>query len=309
MTRRYATMIPVLCLLILEITGTPGYALTRDEVMDRARTYVNLDWQCGPPNARSEFNLLEPGKSYSGVSYNWGGFDSPEQFVKKLERGKVAGNYRKRCGKNLCVHFDFAGLDCSGFISRCWGIRRYSTQALPIIAIKVSRKLLKPGDILNSRKKHVVLFDGFDDENQMWVYESSAWVRQKGAPPAGVAYRAVDLGDDYVPRRFYKFINIGDRVRTERSVPVREKFKGGKRWTIPANTYGTIVKGPQFRSKSDSDKIPSDVWYFVRYENGREGWSILQGLVLTGEVETELAQAGIESDPVAQSIPANPARH
>jgi len=283
------------CLLWSLAAGTPGLALTRDDVMARARAYVELDWECGPRNAGSEFNLLEPGKRYSGVTYNWGGFDSLDQFLGKVGGGAVAGNYKKRCGENLCVRFDFAGLDCSGFISRCWEVPRYSTQALPAIAIKIPRRLLRPGDILNSKKKHVVLFDRLDEEGQMWVYEASSFVRQKGAPLAGVAYRAVDLGDEYVPRRFYKFIDAGDRVRTERPVPARAKLKGGKTWTIPAKTAGTVVQGLEFRGTPAAAGALAEVWYWIRYDNGREGWSTLQGLILVEEVAGGPAKA--EQDP------------
>jgi hypothetical protein len=267
---------------------TSAWPLTREEVMERAQSYVDLDWQCRRYNASREYNLLKPGKSYLGVSYNWGGFDLPSQFARKVKSGKVAGNYKKHCGEQLCVRFDFAGLDCSGFVSRCWQIRRYSTLELPIIAIKIPRKLLKPGDILNSRNKHVVLFDSYDDEGQMWAYESSAWVRQQGAPPAGVVFRAVDLGDEYVPRRFYKFIHLGDRIRTERAVRARERFKGGKQWVIPAKTTGTISKGPEFKDKSSPEKTPSDVWYFIQYDNGKQGWSTLRDLILTEEAKSPL---------------------
>jgi hypothetical protein len=262
-----------------------AWPITRDEVMDQARSFVSLDWQCGRRNASRQYNLLEPGKSYQGVSYNWGGFDSPSLFLNKVESGKVAGNYKKRCGERLCVRFDFAGLDCSGLVSRCWQVRHFSTKALQVISIKIQRKMLKPGDILNSHNKHVVLFDRFDDEGGMWAFESSSWVRQQGAPPAGVVYRSVDLGDDYVPRRFYKFINPGDRVRTERAVVAREKFKGGKRWVIPAKTAGTISNGPGFKDKSPVDATPSDVWYFIEYDNGKRGWSTLRDLILIEEAE------------------------
>ncbi len=260
-----------------------AWPITREEVIARARSFVEIDWKCGRNNANRQYNQLEPGRSYSGVSYNWGGFDLPGDFTDKVKSGKVAGNYRKRCGKILCVRYDFAGLDCSGLISRSWQVQRHSTASLPAISIRIPRKLLKPGDILNSRNKHAVLFDSFDEEGQMWVYESSSWVRQRGAPPAGVVYRTVDLGEDYVPRRFYKFIRIGDRVRTRHAVAVRERLRGGKSRPIPWKTGGTIVKGPEFRDRPSSAGKPSDVWYNIEFDNGSKGWSTLRGLVLVEE--------------------------
>ncbi|MBE0603943.1 MAG: hypothetical protein IH611_10025, partial [Deltaproteobacteria bacterium] len=123
------------------------------------------------------------------------------------------------------------------------------------------------------------------------VYESSSWVRQQGAPPAGAVFRTVDLGNEYVPRRFYKFIRLGDRVRTERAVTAREKFKGGKSWTIPAKTAGTIIKGPEFKDKASSETKPSDVWFYIEYENGKKGWCTLRDLVLVEEAGPPFALA------------------
>ncbi len=116
-----------------------------------------------------------------------------------------------------------------------------------------------------------------------------------GAPPAGVVFRSVDLGEDYVPRRFYRFIHPGDRIRTERSVAAREKLKGGKRWVIPAKTRGTISKGPEFRDPSSPDKTPMDVWFFVEYDNGKRGWSSLRNLILIEEAEQPPVSAPPES--------------
>jgi hypothetical protein len=54
-----------------------AWPITREEVIARARSFVEIDWKCGRNNANRQYNQLEPGRSYSGVSYNWGGFDLP----------------------------------------------------------------------------------------------------------------------------------------------------------------------------------------------------------------------------------------
>jgi len=261
-----------------------GYAetLTRDEVIANASMYANLKWFCEKKNAKTDYNLLTPGKQYRGVPYNWGGFDSTDKFVKKVKKGVVAGNYKKRCGKNLCVRKDFAGLDCSGLVSRSWEISRYSTTTFPAISMRISRDLLQRGDILNSESKHVMLFDKFDDDNQIWVYESAAWVRIKNAPPAGVVYRTVDVGSDYVPRRYYKFIEAGERIRTDKTIVALRKLNGKEKLYIPAGTTGEILKGPSFRSQSRKSRTPSDVWFYVKFGNGKEGWATIRHLTLVG---------------------------
>ena len=269
------------CLFLLTASGY-AETLTRDEVIANASTYANLKWFCEKKNARKDYNLLTPGKQYKGVPYNWGGFDSTDKFVKKVKKGVVAGNYKKRCGSNLCVREDFAGLDCSGLVSRSWEISRYSTATFPGISIKISRNLLQPGDILNSESKHVMLFDKFDDDNQMWVYEAAAWIRIKNAPPAGVVYRTVDVGDDYVPRRYYKFIEAGERIKTDKTIVALRQLNGKEKLYIPAGTSGEILKGPAFRSKARKSQTPSDVWIYVKFGNGKEGWATIRHLTLVG---------------------------
>ena len=55
---------------------------------------------------------------------------------------------------------DAVGIDCSGFISRCWKLpNKHSTSML----FEISRKLaspadLQPGDIMNTAEGHVLLF-------------------------------------------------------------------------------------------------------------------------------------------------------
>lgn len=275
------TVMVFACLFLLTVSGyaeTP----TRDEVIANASMYANLKWFCEKKNARKDYNLLIPGKQYRGVPYNWGGFDSTDKFEKKVKKGVVAGNYRKRCGSNLCVREDFAGLDCSGLISRSWGISRYSTTTFPGISIKITRELLQPGDILNSANKHVMLFDKFDDDNQMWVYEAAAWVRIKNAPPAGVIYRSVDVGDDYVPRRYYKFIETGERIKTDKTIVALRQLNGKEKLYISAGTTGEILKGPALRSKAQKARTPSDVWVYVKFGNSKEGWVSIRHLTLVG---------------------------
>ena len=178
--------------------------ITRDAVITTAQSYANCAWQCIASNTNSTYNNFISGTSYVGMAYNWGGFDTISQFQSKISAGAVAGNY-KLIGDGD-IHSDFAGIDCSGFVSRCWNIStKYSTTTLPSICVAItSWSDLKPGDAINLSGKHVRLFDCFDpsDSDSVWVYEATyprvQYVKQSisGMKNAG-----------YVPLRYNSIID------------------------------------------------------------------------------------------------------
>ena len=104
----------------------------------------------------------EPGKPAKSMPYQWGGFDTPESFLEKLAAGKKAGDIadpaKRRLG-DAGTSAESCGIDCSGFVSRCWNLKRpYSTRELHQICDPLaSWEELRPGDILLN-DKHVVLF-------------------------------------------------------------------------------------------------------------------------------------------------------
>lgn len=268
------------CMFVLTVSGN-AQVLTRDGVIKSASLYANHDWLCSRKNASKAYNLLTSGRRYQGVSYNYGGFDTTDVFTRKVKKGVIAGNYRKRCGRKLCIRRDFAGIDCSGFVSRSLGISRCSSIRFSGISIRIPQENLQPGDILNAANRHVMLFHKFDDENQMWVYEATTWIRNKKSPPAGVIYRSVNVGSDYVPRRYYRFIGKGEMVKTNRTIAVVRQFGGkGKRLYIRLGTTGVITKGPVIRGKTGEACSPSDVWIYVKFSNDKEGWTTIRHLTL-----------------------------
>lgn len=119
----------------------------------------------------------EPGKQARGMAYQWGGFDTPEQFLASLRAGEAAGDIstaeKRRLG-DAATSKTACGIDCSGFISRCWRLPRpYSTKELPGICDRLGSWLdLKTGDILLNHQ-HVVLFARWAEAGKsMYVYEA-----------------------------------------------------------------------------------------------------------------------------------------
>ncbi|WP_411847121.1 hypothetical protein AAFN60_06670 [Roseibacillus persicicus] len=123
------------------------------------------------------------GEVNEGVPYQWGGFDTPAAFDKKVAQGFAAGDIytpAKRKGLEEAVSRQACGVDCSGFISRCWRLpRAYSTRELPTLCEELaSYEDLLAGDILNRHNDHVLLFGAFKD-----AAKKVAVVYETGAPP------------------------------------------------------------------------------------------------------------------------------
>jgi hypothetical protein len=95
------------------------------------------------------------------MAYKWGGFDTPESFLKGLREGKKAGdvaNTYKLYNDNAVISEESVGIDCSGFVSRCWGLPSpVSTKDLPSICDPVAWDELRLGDII-LKKGHVLMF-------------------------------------------------------------------------------------------------------------------------------------------------------
>jgi len=104
----------------------------------------------------------QPGVPATGMPYQWGGFDTPESFLQKIAAGQKAGDVGDAAKRKLGdagVSSESCGIDCSGFVSRCWNLKRpYSTREFHQICQPLpSWADLRAGDILLN-DKHVVMF-------------------------------------------------------------------------------------------------------------------------------------------------------
>lgn len=88
------------------------------------------------------------------IPYKWGGFNTLAQFDEGLLNGKYAGDIHTSGVSSWAV-----GLDCSGFVSRCWQLTYHSsTSNMPSITTQYSSwDSLKPGDAIH-KVGHVRLF-------------------------------------------------------------------------------------------------------------------------------------------------------
>ncbi|HEV2913116.1 MAG TPA: hypothetical protein VGX92_07360 [Pyrinomonadaceae bacterium] len=142
----------------------------RSEITELADRYVNSSTVLnvanltGPCTYRQRPTYLNTtAGSYVSVPYDWGGFDSISDYQSLM--ATVGGNYRAGDRKESNEPSNYTascsrGVDCSGFVSRCWGLTaKESTSSLPNISFVIAATDLQPGDILNKAGKHVVIFD------------------------------------------------------------------------------------------------------------------------------------------------------
>lgn len=174
-------------------TGPGGATITRAEVIKRAREYTTLRWQGDVRLARhgvdSDGQRIDTPDALSsrenragfwwkrgvnvGMPYKWGGFDTPQQFLERIasDAEVYAGDYasaEKVQRGDDAVSRHAAGVDCSGLVSRCWGLERpYSTRQLPSICEPLKRlSELKAGDILLRPGEHVQIFVRWENEQR-----------------------------------------------------------------------------------------------------------------------------------------------
>ncbi len=132
-------------------------------------TYAEKPWQ------RPRYINQGYDRYYPCVPYCWGGFSAlggPDCFDTQLSSNWAAGNidtrgyYKQRT----------AGVDCSGFVSRCWGLpsKRSASQLISSdISIPVSSfAQLKAADIL-CNTSHVMIFRHRDPNGNYVLYEST----------------------------------------------------------------------------------------------------------------------------------------
>ncbi|HSJ04947.1 MAG TPA: hypothetical protein VK956_20910 [Verrucomicrobium sp.] len=213
--------------------GAPGKIgplakVTRAETLAIADRYLNHQWHPTEANRMHGFDVdgqrvdtpdasfapagvtpgyWKPGLVNFGVPYCWGGHDTPEQFDNALKAGKYAGDIytaQKRAGLEDAVSRHTTGVDCSGFVSRCWGLEWHcSTRTIPYICEKLpSYHDLLPGDVLNTVNGHVVLFAAFSkpDKSELLVYETGSplgWRVTKHTVPVWFLKQ-----QDYLPYRY-----------------------------------------------------------------------------------------------------------
>jgi cell wall-associated NlpC family hydrolase len=122
----------------------------RATIVSTAKSYLSVNWTLNPENwshdglnnicdkASHQFWLRPSHLSASKIGtvlgpmpYAWGGDDTPQSFIDKLTNQHALAGDVCTCRDskfNDCVFFPkAAGVDCSGFVSRAWGVAKLVT--------------------------------------------------------------------------------------------------------------------------------------------------------------------------------------
>jgi len=120
-----------------------------------------------------------PGEVNEGIPYKWGGFDDPTRFDTAIASGLAGGDVSspaKRNADNAAVSAYAAGVDCSGFVSRCLNLPEvYDSARLPSVCDPLpGPNQLRAGDLLNIPHCHVILVAGWasPDHSLICYYET-----------------------------------------------------------------------------------------------------------------------------------------
>ena len=178
-----------------------------DEVISTGDRYEQLLWDCAAENLTNGVIIDEYGNPVETpdwiqigqnqkVPYKWGGFSAIESFLNGIDIGKYAGDkYTDKSSGTPSA----AGVDCSGFVSRCWNLpSHYSTGMMDdgLTLAYNSWDEEEPGDAVH-KVGHVRLFVQHNGDGSLMALEASGkdW---------RVSYRNYYYGDltDYTPRYY-----------------------------------------------------------------------------------------------------------
>ena len=190
---------------LLKLTDLPE--VSPDQALITGDSYVQLTWSCNGDNLTNGLitdsygykvrtpSWVTPG-THQNVVYKWGGFETLEQFLNGLNNDKYAGDSYtdKGTGTPSAV-----GVDCSGFVSRCWNLpSHYSTRMMDdAITLPYDNwEQTKPGDAAH-KVGHVRLIVEHNPDGTITMVESAGYNWR-------VSYRAYSYAElyNYTPRYY-----------------------------------------------------------------------------------------------------------
>ena len=243
---------------------TPEYALMIGD------SYDKLQWVCSSQNLTNGIvvdsygnHVRTPDWLYVGdvqrVPYKWGGFQTIQQFVDGIAAGKYAGdNYTDNGGTPSAV-----GVDCSGFVSRCWKLSsHHSTRMMPSITEAYDNWLdAKPGDACH-KVGHVRLIVGHQPNGTIDMVESAGFnwrVSYTNYSYAGLS--------GYMPRYYVNMEGTPGRIPQPRLLSALQSEQAHVSWTAgaPETIYEFVLqKSADGQNWTESEYISADSSAVIR---------------------------------------------
>jgi hypothetical protein len=170
-------------------------AITRDEVLVRARSYAIHQWSSTPSNqtasCSSKYTSLFAPDDYVGLPYGWGGYMSLFTFDQDILQGYGAGA-QETDGVLDCI----AGVDCSGFVSMAWQTGHFTTSSIPQTSSQIATTDLLPGDVFNQAGFHVAMFTNLLASGAPSLIEAAGYNTHFNS------FGGWSYVNGYIPRRF-----------------------------------------------------------------------------------------------------------
>ncbi len=224
----------------IPLNPAPLPDITRGEALAIADTYVQHQWTAAAENLtdgritdNNGVAIETPSWIRIGlnvkVPYKWGGFNTLDQFDAGLLEGKYAGDNATSGVSSACV-----GVDCSGFVSRCWTLpSHYSTRMMDDnITISYGDNnwsQIKPADAVHI-PGHVRLAVNNNTNGTILTVEASGrdW---------RVSYRAYSYYDlsGYTPRYYINIIDDDTAIQPD-LLSVRFSDETTVSWTMSVSS-------------------------------------------------------------------------
>ena len=145
------------------------------------------------------------------------------------------------------------GMDCSAYVSRAWGVARYTTESIGWVSTPISKSELRPGDAMNLQMGrdpqgfgHIRLFEAWANEAHtlVWVYEET--------PPKAV-HRVVVYDDRYQPIRLNGLSGAGAAPLVPAPAPAPEPA------FVPSQNRGNGGSGSTPRPRATPRPTPRPI--------------------------------------------------
>ncbi|MCU7503023.1 MAG: T9SS type A sorting domain-containing protein [Ignavibacteria bacterium] len=253
-----------------KISEKPNFgiqAVSRNTALRLAESYVLYKYQCKQNNlAPSDITgpdgdlVRTPSWLIAGmnakVPYMWGGFCTLSDFSNGLLNGRYCGDINTAGISRYAV-----GVDCSGFVSRCWSLSYHcTTSAMPNITTQYSSwDEIRPGDAVLTNG-HVRMFVDKASNGALRVVEASGrdWA---------VSYWSYTPSDltAYTPRAYSGMVSDYS-VKQPLLLSVLKQSDGTAKITFSCDTSG--VKGFRLYSSADGTN-----WKQIQNENTLKSFS------------------------------------